>query len=79
MITGDQIRGARGMLGMSGRDLADLAGVSYPTIQRIEAQGTAKSAVGTIEAIKRALEARGVQFLDAGAVAAGRGVAIRDK
>ena len=77
MITGEQIRGARGILGISGRELAEKSGVSYPTIQRVEAQGTSKSAVGTIEAIRKALEAQGIQFLDNGEVAAGPGVALK--
>ena len=77
MITGEQVRGARALLGISGRDLAELAGISYPTVQRIEAQGTAKSSVGTVDAIQKALEAKGVQFLDSGEVAAGPGVLMR--
>lgn len=77
MITGEQIRGARALLGISGRELAELAGISYPTVQRIEAQGTSKSSVGTVDAIRKALEAKGVQFLANGEVAAGLGVALR--
>ncbi|MTH36440.1 helix-turn-helix domain-containing protein [Paracoccus limosus] len=79
MISGEQIRGARALVGISGRELASLAGVSYPTIQRVEAQGTGKSAVATIDAIRRALEAQGVQFLESGQVAAGPGVALGNR
>ena len=71
MITGEQIRAGRALIGISGRELSEMSGISYPTIQRIESSGTDKSAIATISAILNALEAKGVQFLDAGQVALG--------
>lgn len=77
MTSGEQIRAARALLGISGRELAEMAGVSYPTIQRIEASGTGRSAVAIVEAITAALEARGVVFLTDGQTAVGQGVSLR--
>ncbi len=72
----EQIRMARAALGLGVRELAELAGVSFTTISRFE---TGKSGLqhSTAEALRKALEAQGVQFLDAGAVALGAGVALK--
>ena len=79
MISGEQIRAGRALVGISGRELSEMSGISYPTIQRIESSGTDKSAMATVKAILNALESRGVQFLDTGEVALGAGVALRDR
>ena len=56
--------------------MAEMAGVSFTTINRFE---TGKSGLqhSSAEAIRKALEAAGVQFLEAGQVAAGPGVALK--
>ncbi len=65
MITGIQIRMARAALRWSAKQLASEAGVSWATIQRIEATDGVPSALGqNLEAIQRALEAAGVEFID---------------
>lgn len=68
---------ARAALGLGVRELAELAGVSFTTVNRFE---TGKSGLqhSTAEALRVALEARGVQFLEAGAVALGAGVALKN-
>ena len=64
MINGLQIRMARAALGLSLQDLAESAGLSEKTIRRIEANGKGASAsVKTIDAIKTALEAAGIEFI----------------
>ena len=77
-MDGEQIRAARALLGWTAADLADRSGVSYPTVQRMDAT---RGAVGgrheTVEALRRTLEAGGVQFLDAGQIAGGPGVALK--
>jgi hypothetical protein len=66
-ITGAQIRAARALLKWSGRDLADRCGVSYPAIQRAESvDDTPNMQVKNLMAIKAALEAGGVVFMDRG-------------
>jgi len=64
MITGSQIRGARGILKLSLKDLALKSGVSLPTIQRLEqADGIPVTKIQTLSAIKSALEAGGIEFI----------------
>lgn len=67
MITGPQIRAARAMLGWSAAELADKAGLSYPTVQRAESvSGMPNMQSKNLFALKGALEAAGVIFLDPG-------------
>ncbi|WP_298853495.1 transcriptional regulator [uncultured Ruegeria sp.] len=72
-----QIKAARALLAWSQMDLAQHSGVSYPTIARLE---TKDGAVGgrkeTAVAIRKALEAQGIQFLDEGDTANGVGVVL---
>jgi len=59
-----QIKAARALLGWSQKDLAEAAGISEPTIKRLEANdGELGGREGTAAAIKLALEADGVQFI----------------
>lgn len=65
-ITSDQVRAARGLLNLSGSDLAKLANVGLSTIRRIEKPGGDEAAIpATLSAIRRALEDAGVEFIDA--------------
>ena len=65
MITAEQIRGARAMLRWSAKQLAEQAGLSWPTIQRMEsAQGVPSGLSKNLELVQRALEAAGVIFID---------------
>ena len=75
-MTPSQLRMARNAIRLGTRELAEKAGVSFTTISRFE---TEKGGLqhSSAEAIRKALEARGIQFLDDGQVAAGPGVAVR--
>ena len=65
-LTGAQIRGARGILKWSLRDLAEAAGVSPAVLRRLEEfDGPASSPGDIIESIHRALSEGGVEFLHA--------------
>lgn len=69
MITGAQIRAARALLRWSAQDLADRAGLSYPTVQRAESgDGVPRMRLQNLAAIQRALECAGVAFLARGDV-----------
>lgn len=64
MISSSQIRAARGMLGISAAELANLAGVTWKTVQRFEAvNGIPPSRSGTLERVKAALEEKGIEFI----------------
>ncbi len=78
-MTGEQIRAARTLLGWTAAELGVKAGVSYATIQRIDAaQGAVGGRHATIEAVRSVLEEAGVQFLRNGDVSKGDGVALKD-
>lgn len=65
MITGPQIRAARGLLGWSAREAAERSGLSLPTIQRLERdKGVSPTAQArTLSDLKRAFEEAGVEFI----------------
>lgn len=64
MLTGIQIRAARGALRLSIEELAAITGVSARTIKRMEVEdGIPQSNRPNIEAIMTALEAAGIEFL----------------
>jgi hypothetical protein len=70
VITGPQIRAARGFLAWDRRDLAKKAVVTLYTVERIET-GTEMSATAVVKglaAIKAALEAERIEFTDDGGV-----------
>ncbi len=77
MISIAQIKAARLFLNLDQKGLADLSGVSLPTVQRIENPkfGPGRSSVRIIEALKEALESEGVIFLPADA-SGGEGVRL---
>ncbi len=65
MLTSSQIRAARALLGWSQPALAKAAGVSLPTIVRMESQlGPGRSSAANVNAVKLALEEAGVIFLE---------------
>ncbi|HKJ60483.1 MAG TPA: helix-turn-helix transcriptional regulator, partial [Hyphomicrobiales bacterium] len=58
MITAGQLKAARALLGIDQKTLADRAGVSLPTIQRMEAsEGTVRGNVDTLTKVVDALAA----------------------
>jgi transcriptional regulator with XRE-family HTH domain len=57
-----QLRMARAAIGWGVRELAEKAGVTANTVSRIELGADAKQS--TIDAIRRALEAAGVEFIN---------------
>ena len=80
MITSAQLRAARGLLGIDQRDLADLAGLSVPTIQRMDASdGVIRGNVDSMMKLIPALDGAGVELIAEGAAsrATGRGVRLK--
>lgn len=75
-LTGRQIAAARTLLGMTQPQLAKLAGLSTPTIKRMEASpGLANGMLNNVAAVRAALETAGVIFL--GGPADGVGVRLK--
>ena len=81
MITAQQMRAARALIGIDQRQLAELAGVSVPTIQRMEASdGQVRGVVDTLVKVIAALEAQGVELIgeNAPSTGTGRGIRLRE-
>lgn len=64
MITSGQIKAARALLGMTAAKLAEVSGVAYTTIVRIEsAEGVPAGNIKTLNQVRGALEAAGIEFI----------------
>ncbi|HET8727074.1 MAG TPA: helix-turn-helix transcriptional regulator [Alphaproteobacteria bacterium] len=78
MITAPQLRSARALLGIDQRQLAELSGLSVPTIQRMEASdGVVRGNVDSLMKLVSALEAAGLELIGEGAVSQGGGRGVR--
>ena len=76
MLLVAQIRAARALIGWTAKDLAGASKVGITTIRKIEVQeGLARAQERTIEDIRRAFEAAGVEFI--GTPNEGPGVRLR--
>lgn len=78
MITSGQLRAARALLNMDRQTLADQAGLSLPTIQRMESAehvvgGNVESMMKVVDALKRA----GIELIAEDAPSQGRGRGVR--
>ena len=73
------MRAARAMLGIDQRELAGLAGLSVPTIQRMEASdGVVRGNVDSLMKLIGALQEVGIELIAEGATSSqgGRGVRL---
>ena len=80
MITAGQMRAARALLGLDQRALAELSGLSLPTIQRMEASdGVIRGNVDSLMKLTAALTAAGIELLadNAPSTSGGRGVRLK--
>jgi transcriptional regulator with XRE-family HTH domain len=78
MISAAQVRAARALLGIDQRQLADLSGLSVPTIQRMEAsEDVIRGNVDSLTKLIAALEKCGVELIGDGGVSQGGGRGVR--
>lgn len=80
MISPGQMKAARALLGWDQRKLAQAAGVSLPTIQRMESSdGTVRANVDTLVKVVNALNHAGIELIGPGTSSThgGRGVRIK--
>ena len=80
MITAQQMKAARALLGMDQRALALASGVSLPTIRRMETSTTTVRAnVDTLVKVVEALDKAGIELIGEGATSnrGGRGVRLK--
>jgi transcriptional regulator with XRE-family HTH domain len=74
------MRAARALLGLDQRALAERAGLSLPTIQRMEASGgLVRGNVDSLMKLVDALAANGIELIGEGATSSkgGRGVRLK--
>lgn len=80
MISAAQLRAARALLGIDQRTLAQMAGVSLPTIQRMEAStGNVRGVIESLTRVMTALDQAGVELIgdNMPSTGAGRGVRLK--
>ena len=80
MMTAAQMRAARALLGIDQRQLAEMAGVSLPTIQRMErGQGTVRGVIESLTRVVEALDRAGIVLIGENAASSGGGRGVRFK
>jgi transcriptional regulator with XRE-family HTH domain len=80
MISAAQLRAARALAGLDQKRLADLSGLSVPTIQRMEAsEGVIRGNVDSLMKLIGALDGAGIELIAEGAISPGGGRGVRLK
>jgi transcriptional regulator with XRE-family HTH domain len=80
MVTAGQLRASRALLGIDQRQLAEVAGLSLPTIQRMEAsEGVIRGNVDSLMKLVAAFDALGVELIADNAASQGGGRGVRLK
>jgi len=77
LVTIEQLRAARGLLGWSQSELAARAGLSLPTVKRLEAGFGPRVSDEARGKLQRAIEAAGIEFIEENG--GGLGVRFRTK
>ena len=74
------MRASRALLGIDQRKLAEMAGLSLPTIQRMEASDSViRGNVDSLMKLVGALDAAGIELIAEGALSQGGGRGVRLK
>jgi predicted transcriptional regulator len=74
------MRAARALLGIDQKQLAEMSGVSHPTIQRMEASdGNVRGVIDTLTKVVEALDRAGIELIGDNAISnsGGRGVRLK--
>jgi len=80
VITSAQLRAARALLGLEQKKLAELAGLSVPTVQRMEAsEDMIRGNVDSLMKLIGALDLAGIDLIADGAASPGGGKGVRLK
>jgi hypothetical protein len=78
VLSSELIRAARALLRWEQRDLAAASSVSLPTVKRLEAKpGIMAAHMSTTVALRKALEAAGIEFIEENG--GGPGVRLRKR
>ena len=80
MITGAQMRAARALMNIDQKRLAQLSGLSLPTIQRMEtSDGVVRGNVDSLMKLVSALDEVGIELIGENGPSQGRGRGVRLK
>lgn len=80
MITAAQLRAARALLGIEQKRLAEMAGLSVPTVRRMEAsEAMIRGNVDSLMKLINALDLAGIEMIGEGAASPGGGRGVRLK
>jgi len=80
MLTSAQLKASRALLGVDQRKLAELSGLSLPTIQRMEgSDGVIRGNVDSLMKLVGALDVAGIELIGEGSVSQGGGRGVRLK
>lgn len=80
MITSAQLRAARALLGIEQKKLAELAGLSVPTVQRMEAsEDMIRGNVDSLMKLIGALDLAGIEIIGEAVASPGGGRGVRLK
>lgn len=78
VLSSELIRAARALVRWEQRDLAEASSVSLPTIKRLESKpGFMAAHMSTVAALRKALEAAGIEFIEENG--GGPGVRLRKR
>lgn len=78
MITAAQMRAARALLGIDQRALAELSGLSLPTVQRMEAsEGVVRGTIDSLMKLIGALNDAGIEIISENEPSQGKGRGVR--
>ena len=75
------MRASRALLGVDQRELAEMAGLSVPTVQRMEAsEGIVRGMIESLTKLVEALDRAGIELIGDNAVSSsgGRGVRLKN-
>ncbi len=77
ILTKEISKAARALIGITAKDLAQLADVPFDTVRSFESGRTKALSAANQDAVQKALQAAGVQFIEPGDDPAGPGVALK--
>lgn len=78
MITSSQLRAARALLGLDQKQLAEIADLSLPTIQRMEGSGDMiRGNVDSLTKLVTALNKAGIELISENTPSTGQGRGVR--
>ena len=77
LLTKELSKAGRQLVGWTSKQLSETSGVSFDTVRSFESGRTKTLSAANQDAVQKALEGAGVQFLENGLTALGDGVVLK--